>query len=242
MESINVGDRYTASHSGCRKFPLPVQVTCLNPVFPRVTVQDEIGTRIVGLHAMESCIAHGCIRKIHAKKPVTILQHENSACSLAAPVLYCSTVGGGQFSQPPTSGPKTATQETSVFMANVIATFVRTHSGRLSQFEVPGVGKVYVTVGSFPDKVVPTELDVTAFGLREPTEGKPVKAGDEEKAAAAAAKAQEKAEKAAAKAAAAQEKAAARVAKAQAAAAAAVARAEKAAAGAASAAGSQPEL
>lgn len=127
-------------------------------------------------------------------------------------------------------------------MDTIIANFVRVHSGRLSQFDVPGVGKVYVTVSSFPDKVVPATLDVTALGLREASPDAPVKAGNEEKAAAAAAKAQEKADKAAAKAKAAQEKATARVAKAQAAADAAVARAKKAAdAQTASAAGTAPE-
>jgi hypothetical protein len=127
---------------------------------------------------------------------------------------------------------------------STIATFVRVHGGRLSQYNVPGVGKVYVTTSSFPDKVCPETLDVSALGLREPSPDAPVKAGSEEKAAAAAAKAQEKADKAAAKAKAAQEKAAARVAKAQAAAEAAVARARKAAEAAAGtpAEGDQPEL
>lgn len=126
----------------------------------------------------------------------------------------------------------------------VTATFVRVHAGRLAQFNVQGVGKVYVTVASFPDKTVPQELDVTALGLREASPDAPVKAGQEEKAAAAAAKAQAKADKAAEKAKAAQEKAAARVAKAQQAAEAAVARAKKAAEAASGTAaeGDQPEL
>src|SRR3954469_15126829 len=104
MDSINVGDRFTASHSGCRKFPLAVQVTCLNPVFPRVTVQDDLGTRIVGLHAMQACLTAGCIRKIHAKKQVTFLQSENKPCSLAGPVLQCSTVGSTAVSRLHASG------------------------------------------------------------------------------------------------------------------------------------------
>jgi len=240
MANIKCGDRYSAGRNGCRKFPLPVQVLCLNPVFPRVTVRDEVGTRIVGLRAMQACVSSGCIRKIGAIGPVTILQSENKPCSAAEPVLYCSTVGGGQISPVPAQAAKNGQSEE--FTAMVTATFVRVHAGRLAQFNVAGVGKVYVTVASFTDKVVPTELDVTALNLREPSPEAGVKPGQEEKAAAMAAKAQEKADKAAARAKAAQEKAAARVAKAQAAADAAVARAAKAAAAATAAPAAQPEL
>ena len=108
--------------------------------------------------------------------------------------------------------------------------FVRTHSGRLCQYNVPGVGKVYVTLASFPDKTAPATLDVTALGLRQPDpEATPKAAGDPAKAAEKAAKAQAKADAAKAKAEARASKAQAIADKAKAAAEAALARAAKAA-------------
>jgi hypothetical protein len=230
MVLIKQGDRYGASHSGCRKFPLPVQVLYLNPIFPRVKVQDAIGTRIVGLHAMECCIKAGCINLVC--KTRTNAHYELGTCVTGRSVV--SYVNGG----PHTAATKTGKLPKEAVMANVKFVKMQNASGRYAIFAIPGhKNRIYVDTALFPGGVTPTELEMSGMV---PAGEEVVKAEDGEKAAAAAAKAQEKAEKVALKAAAAQEKAAARVAKAQAAAEAAIARAAKAAAAVAQAA--QPEL
>jgi len=121
----------------------------------------------------------------------------------------------------------------------MVANFVRVHAGRLAQFSVPGVGKVYVVVSAFPDKTVPQSLDVSALGLREPSDV-PAGDGDAAKAAEKAEKAKAKAEAVQAKATARAEKATAAAQKAAAAAEAALARAAKAKAAAEATSGEQP--
>ncbi len=243
MISVVVGERYSAGHTGCRKFPLPVQVLHVNPVFPRVTIRDAVGIRTIGLQAMCHCIACGCIVLVGKNRANENIK--NSACIPAQSVVSCS-YGGWQASEPPTAAANNGHAEKGKIVENQILTFVRDHKGVYSSFKLDGGGRgsVCITNKLFPGGVVPSTIEISGLVPAEET----VKAASpdaEAKAAAAAAKAQAKADKAAEKAKAAAEKAEARVAKAQAAVEAAKARAAKAAAATAGtdvAGEGQPEL
>jgi len=223
--AIEAGQRYTAGHSGCRKFPLPVQVVCLNPVKPWVTVRDELGVRSVRLSTMLHCIAHGCIALLDSKNRATN-SYKIGACNPAKTVVECSHAGARDASAN-NGRPITAEKEISMAENNGVQTltFYKNHKGIYSSFRLAGVrGSVNITNKMFVDGVIPQTIQVSGLV----PEGSGEVPADVDRAAAAAAKAQERAEKAKAKAEARAAKAQAIADKAKAAAEAALARAAKA--------------
>lgn len=236
VATVEAGERYTAGRNGCTKFPLPVQVLCLNPVKPWVTVQDIVGVRSVRLSTMVHCIAHGCIALVPCKDRATA-SYKFGACNAARTVVSCSHAGlHNADTQTALRGTLEITKMANETNGNgvQVLTFYKNHKGIYSSFRLAGNrGSVNITNKLFIDGVIPQTIQVSGL-VPEGTGDVPA---DVDKAAAAAAKAQEKADKAQEKAKVRAEKAQAIADKAKAAAEAALARAAAAQAKAAGAAG-----